>query len=201
MGLFRRKKEQQPSWGSSSPEGDVLVDLSGAALLTADDLRGENYLSIPHAVRNGLVAIETARGAQASIEEVADLLGVMMGRTPIATQLMVDRATAISAATAPEWTDRSRVSAIASGELRIAARSSLPTSDRARAQLRARLGHPVDEAYMGRAIVETRLTLLGSMPVAQLIVQAVNGDRDLAFVVGVLRTVGEQHAAEVAGLA
>lgn len=53
---------------------------------------------------------------------------------------------------------------------------------------------------MRQALLTTRFPLIGRASTAELMAQALDGDVDLAFVVGLIRNVGEKHQKGLAEL-
>lgn len=177
-------------------QAQVPVDLAGVPTLESASLAAA-YETLPLAQRNALVAVELARASGHSVETIADLLPDMMGRNRISNLATQNAAAAVRHDLRVERVDADRVRAICAAEVDLAAQVSLPRDDRVRALVEARTGLVADRTTMATSIRRTRLPAL-NMTVGDLIDEVVRGQRDLAFVVGTIRKVGEFHAAEMA---
>lgn len=176
-------------------QAQVPIDLTGTPDLDTPSLQAE-YESLPLAQRNAIIAQEVARAAGRPVEVVAGVLADMMGRNRMSNLEAARVADAVAQAVQAHSVDRDRVSAICAGEVSLAAQSSMPPNDRVRAVVERNLGAAVDRSVMTEAIVTTRMPLMNAT-VGGLIEDAINGRRDLAFVVGTIRKVGEHHAREM----
>lgn len=173
---------------------EVPIDLT---VIVPGELTKEAYVALPLAARNGVIATLIASASSTSPEPVAGLLAGMMGRermSNLASQRAADELIRSLDATlvVPE-----QFRAVSDGEILLAARSSLPPSDRVRTVVEHNLGRAVDETVMREAVETTRLPLAGGS-IRDLADRAIAGDVDLAFVVGSIRKVGEYHAREIA---
>lgn len=172
----------------------VPIDLGAP---TPDPLTAEAYMSLPLAARNATVARFVANVAGRPVEHVVSLLAGMMGREKMSNLASQRASEAVIGEMDPSRIPKPDYAAVCDGEVRLAARSSLPPNDRIRAIVEQNLGGAVDEATMVQAVVTTRLPRIGRS-IGELIEDALDGKVDLAFVVGSIRKVGEHHAREMA---
>lgn len=170
------------------------IDLS---VPTPPRLTPSRYQAMPLASRNGVVARLVASASREDPETVAALLPYLMGRKSAPTEQAEQERRLIMSA---NWTispeDSEAIYAACQGELRLAAKASLPQTDRAREFATRTMGEPVSEGAMRRAALKARLGTGQSL--ADLIDDAVAGRVDLAFAVGTIRRVGALQAREFA---
>lgn len=175
----------------------VPVDLDAA---TPDPLTQEVYERLPLAARNALVAGTVATATGRPVEAIAGLLPEMMGRSRISNLASQRGALYVMESLDPTRLNRATVSAILEGELAMAARAAMPPTDRARAIAERNLGAAVTPDVMRQALLTTRFPRIGRASTAELMAGALDGDVDLAFVVGLIRKVGEKHQKSLAEL-
>jgi hypothetical protein len=173
----------------------VPIDLAGAPNLDTASL-SLAYKTLPLAQRNAIVAREVARAADRPVESIVDLLAELMGRNRLSNETTQRSAAAVLDNTRASWVDMDHVAAICEGEVDLAAQSSMPPNDRVRAVFERNLGAAVDLTFMRGAILTSRMPRMNAT-VDGLIEDAINGRRNLAFVVGTIRKVGEYHAREI----
>jgi len=168
----------------------VPVDLAAP---TPTRLTPDAYGALPLASRNAVVVRLVAQASGRSIDHVAELMPDLMGYTMVQTEAKLRAAQSLMQSSSSARIDRAAAAAVCTGEVKLAARASLPTSDRTRAVVEPNMGAVVDEATMTKATLTARLPRI-DRSVAELIDDAVNGRANLAFVVGTIRGVGEFHA-------
>lgn len=168
----------------------VPVDLAAP---TPTSLTPDTYAALPLASRNAVVVRLVAQASGRSIDHVTELLPDLMGRTSVQTQAKLRAAQSLMESSSSAGVDRIAATAVCEGEVKLAARASLPTSDRTRAVVERNMGAVVDETTMTKATLTARLPRI-DRSIAELIDDAVHGRANLAFVVGTIRKVGEFHA-------
>jgi len=172
----------------------VPVDLTAP---TPKPLTSESYAALSLAARNAVVARLVAQASARSLEEVVDLLPDLMGRTRVQTEAKLRATASVMEDSSRGRVNRVAAAAVCAGEVKLAARSSVPNNDRTRAAVERNWGAAVDEDTMTTATLAARLPRI-DRSVSELVDDAVNGRANLAFVVGTIRKVGEYHAREMA---
>jgi len=172
----------------------VPVDLTAP---TPKPLSAESYAALSLASRNAVVARLVAQASGRSLDEVVDLLPDLMGRTRVQTEAKLRATANVMEASSRGRVDRAGAAAVCAGEVKLAARASVPNNDRTRAAVERNWGGVVDEDTMTTATLTARLPRM-DLSISGLIDDAVNGRANLAFVVGTIRKVGEYHAREIA---
>lgn len=152
------------------------------------------YIALPLAFRNGVIARAVAQATGRSPEYVAQLLPTMMGRSRMANVGSQRAAAELTGDLISEQVDTELYSVVLEGELILAGRTAMPPNDRVRAIAERNFGQAVTESVMRDAISTTRFPNLGRVSVQELASGASDGDVDLAFAVGSIRKVAEKHA-------
>jgi hypothetical protein len=177
-------------------EAKIAVPVDLAAPVPAS-LMPDSYAALPLASRNAIVVRLVAQASGRSIDDVTELLPDLMGRTRVQTEAKLRATQSLMGSSSSAGVDRAAAAAVCGGEVKLAARASLPTSDRIRAVVERNMGAVVDEETMTKATLTARLPRI-DRSIAELIDDAVTGRANLAFVVGTIRKVGEFNAREMA---
>ncbi len=173
---------------------DEPVDLSGP---DPESLTANAYAAMPLPARNGTVARIVASASGVDLDAAVALLSNLMWRRKAADPDDEQTRQAIMKADKEIPAElREQMKTVCEGELRLAARTSRPETDRAREFAEESLGEPLTDSALRRAALKARLGT--GQTVSEMIDDTLAGGTDLAFAVATIRRVGEIQAAEFA---
>lgn len=164
-------------------------------------LTASAYVSLPLALRNGIVARVVATATDWSPESIAAVLPELMGRNRVSSMATQRAAAVIRARVEPAKIDPQECGAILEGELALGVQLVGSISDSARAVAERNLGKPVTADVLRDTLLTTRFPSLGRESMRDLMEDARTGRTDLAFVVGLIRKTAENQQRGLAELA